>query len=280
MTVKPWSAVGLEEIQHKPRPARSPCRDHPASGAVALLHGQGRNPAGRSSSPSTASGGQRADYERERARVDQLLSELLTATGDLMRAREVTRSVRGRDRRAAVTAQPPSLVAAPGRVRGRLRTRLIFYARGCSRPSSATAGQQKKKRAFDVGEVEFAAPCLYGSFMATETVGLVANCCARAKRPRRQGPSCGASHGRAACRPRVTDDRTAPLVSQTRLMTTGTMTGWLTSETSCRSIEAADDRQRFHAGPCKLFEHLRVKAEAQAAFGPRQPRHFSLGRIV
>jgi hypothetical protein len=33
--------------------------------------------------------GHRDDFERERGRIDQLLSELLTATGDLMRAKEI-----------------------------------------------------------------------------------------------------------------------------------------------------------------------------------------------
>ena len=39
--------------------------------------------------------GHRDDFERERGRVDQLLSELLTATGDLMRAKEIIGRLEG-----------------------------------------------------------------------------------------------------------------------------------------------------------------------------------------
>ena len=41
------------------------------------------------------SAGHREDFERERARVDQLMSELLTATADLMAARTVTARLEG-----------------------------------------------------------------------------------------------------------------------------------------------------------------------------------------
>src|SRR5262245_10881775 len=37
----------------------------------------------------------RENFERERGRVDQLLSELLTATGDFMRAKEATGRLKG-----------------------------------------------------------------------------------------------------------------------------------------------------------------------------------------
>jgi len=39
--------------------------------------------------------GKRADFELEQGRVDQLLSELLTATGDFMRAKEATGRLKG-----------------------------------------------------------------------------------------------------------------------------------------------------------------------------------------
>jgi len=39
--------------------------------------------------------GNREDFEREQGRVDQLLSELLTATGDFMRAKEATGRLEG-----------------------------------------------------------------------------------------------------------------------------------------------------------------------------------------
>ena len=62
------------------------------------------------------SGGHRADYERERARVDQLLSELLTATADLMRA-EVTGRLEGE--LAALRSPRPSSVPTVAQARPR-----------------------------------------------------------------------------------------------------------------------------------------------------------------
>ena len=77
--------MDLAEIDHKPLPARSPA-GHPSvadtmQARIAELEAE-------LAKVEAAAAGHRADFERERDRVDKLLSELLRATLDLMEARE------------------------------------------------------------------------------------------------------------------------------------------------------------------------------------------------
>jgi hypothetical protein len=88
-------AIDLEEIRHKPLPARSPRGHHPVTDAVAELEAKIKTLEAELAAEQKRSAGHRADFERERGRVDQLLSELLTATSDLMSAREVTGRLEG-----------------------------------------------------------------------------------------------------------------------------------------------------------------------------------------
>lgn len=88
--------VDLVEIDHKALPARSP-RGHqsdvqaitaPLTARIAELEQM-------LAAAELSSAGHREDFERERARVDHLLSEFLTATGDLMRAKETAARLDG-----------------------------------------------------------------------------------------------------------------------------------------------------------------------------------------
>jgi chromosome segregation ATPase len=88
-------AIDLEEIQHKPLSARSPRGHHPVTDAVAELEAKIKILETELANEKKRSTGHREDFERERGRVDQLLSELLTATSDLMSAREVTGRLEG-----------------------------------------------------------------------------------------------------------------------------------------------------------------------------------------
>ena len=89
-------AVDLAEIQHKPLPyGRSPRRDQPVTDVVAALKAKIEILQAELAKTEERSAGHRADFERERARVDQLMSELLTATADLMAARTVTARLEG-----------------------------------------------------------------------------------------------------------------------------------------------------------------------------------------
>ena len=98
-------AVDLAEIQHKPLPSgRSPRGDQPVTDIVAALKAKIEIHEAELAKTEERSAGHRADFERERARVDQLLSELLTATADLMAARTVTARLEGE---IAVLRDPP-----------------------------------------------------------------------------------------------------------------------------------------------------------------------------
>ena len=89
-------AVDLAEIQHKPLPyGRSPRGDQPVTDVVAALKAKIEILQAELAKTEERSAGHRADFERERARVDQLMSELLTATADLMAARTVTSRLEG-----------------------------------------------------------------------------------------------------------------------------------------------------------------------------------------
>ena len=89
-------AVDLAEIQHKPLlSGRSTRGDQPVSDVVATLRAQIEMLEAELAKAEERSAGHREDFERERGRVDQLMSELLTATADAMRAREVAARLEG-----------------------------------------------------------------------------------------------------------------------------------------------------------------------------------------
>jgi hypothetical protein len=88
-------AIDLEEIRHKPLPARSPRGHHPVTDAVAELDTKIKILEAALAAEQKRSAGHREDFERERGRVDQLLSELMTATSDLMSARTMTARLEG-----------------------------------------------------------------------------------------------------------------------------------------------------------------------------------------
>src|SRR5208337_2680703 len=75
------------EINHMPMPARSPAGHHPVT---ASLKSQVEALKAALIGLEATAAGHRADFERERLRAEQLLSELLRATEDAMTARENT----------------------------------------------------------------------------------------------------------------------------------------------------------------------------------------------
>ena len=104
-------AIDLEEIRHKPLPARSPRGHHPVTDAVAELDTKIKILEAELAAEQKRSAGHREDFERERGRVDQLLSELLTATSDLMSARTMTARLEGE--LTAVGSQQQRVTSAP-----------------------------------------------------------------------------------------------------------------------------------------------------------------------
>ena len=88
-------AIDLEEIQHKPLSTRSPRGDPAVTQAVALLQTKVTMLEAELEAERGRSMGHRGDFEQERARCDQLMSELLTTTANLMAAREVTSRLEG-----------------------------------------------------------------------------------------------------------------------------------------------------------------------------------------
>lgn len=88
-------SIDLEEIQHRPLSTRSPRGDPVVTQAVALLQEKISMLESELAAERGRSMGHRGDFEQERARCDQLMSELLTTTADLMRAREVTSRLEG-----------------------------------------------------------------------------------------------------------------------------------------------------------------------------------------
>jgi hypothetical protein len=85
-------SVDLSEIQHTPLPARSPAGHQAVAAAikakVATLEAE------RARLETTAAG-HRADFERERERVEWLMVELLKLTVDAMGAKEATARLEG-----------------------------------------------------------------------------------------------------------------------------------------------------------------------------------------
>jgi len=85
-------SVDLSEINHRPMPARSPAGDHPI--AVALKMRVEELEAALVKVEAAAAG-HRADFEHERNRAQQLMSELLNAIQEAMAAREKAAHVEG-----------------------------------------------------------------------------------------------------------------------------------------------------------------------------------------
>jgi hypothetical protein len=85
-------SVDLSEIQHTPLPARSPAGHQAVAAAikakVATLEAE------RARLETTAAG-HRADFERERERVEWLMVEILKVTVDAMGAKEATARLEG-----------------------------------------------------------------------------------------------------------------------------------------------------------------------------------------
>ena len=98
-------AIDLDEIQHKPLPARSPRSHQPdleVVKAVTLLHERIKTLEAELATEQQRSGGHRADYERERDRADRerdradkLVTESLAQLIELMTVREVTARLEG-----------------------------------------------------------------------------------------------------------------------------------------------------------------------------------------
>ena len=84
--------VDLNEINHRPMPARSPDGHRPVTASlnarIAALELE-------LAKVETAAKGHRADFERERHRAEQLMSELLRAMEDAMTGREKTARLEG-----------------------------------------------------------------------------------------------------------------------------------------------------------------------------------------
>jgi hypothetical protein len=85
-------SVDLSEINHRSMPARSPPGHHPVTAA---LKGRVEELEAALVNVEAAAAGHRADFERERQRAEQLMSELLRAIEDAMTAREQTARLEG-----------------------------------------------------------------------------------------------------------------------------------------------------------------------------------------
>ena len=98
-------SIDLADLRHRPLPARSPRRHQPVSDAVTILQAKIQTLEAQLAAEQQCSGGHRADFERERARSDRLMSCLLAQTIDLMTACEVTARLEGE---IAALRSPPN----------------------------------------------------------------------------------------------------------------------------------------------------------------------------
>jgi hypothetical protein len=71
---KTLAAIDLEEIRHKPLPARSPRGDHAVTDVVATLKAKVAELEAELAAEQQRSAGHRADYERERERTDRMVT--------------------------------------------------------------------------------------------------------------------------------------------------------------------------------------------------------------
>ena len=85
-------SVDLSEINHKPMAARSSAGPQPV---IAALKGRVEALQTELAKVEAAAAGHRADFERERQRAEELVSELLGAIEDAMTAREKTARLEG-----------------------------------------------------------------------------------------------------------------------------------------------------------------------------------------
>jgi hypothetical protein len=85
-------SIDLSEINHKPMAARSSAGPH---AAIAGLKGRVEALQTELAKVEAAAAGHRADFERERQRAEELVSELLGAIEDAMTAREKTARLEG-----------------------------------------------------------------------------------------------------------------------------------------------------------------------------------------
>lgn len=85
-------SVDLEELQHKALPARSP-GGHQA--VIAPLKARIETLQAELARMEATASGHRADFERERERSDDLMTELLKATADAMASREALARLEG-----------------------------------------------------------------------------------------------------------------------------------------------------------------------------------------
>ena len=84
--------VDLNEINHKPMPARSPAGHHPVT--ASLMARVEALQAALVKVEATAAG-HRTDFERERERADRLMAALLRATADTLAAKETAARLDG-----------------------------------------------------------------------------------------------------------------------------------------------------------------------------------------
>jgi len=87
--------VDLDEVRHKPMPARSSGGDPAITGVVATLKTRIEALQAELAKLEAAAAGHRADFERERDRAALLVSELLAATADMMEAKETAAKLEG-----------------------------------------------------------------------------------------------------------------------------------------------------------------------------------------
>jgi len=85
-------SVDLTEINHRPLPARSSAGPHPV---IAGLRARIDTLQTELTKVEAAAAGHRADFEQERHRAEQLMSEMLGAIEDAMTAREKTARLEG-----------------------------------------------------------------------------------------------------------------------------------------------------------------------------------------
>jgi uncharacterized membrane protein YccC len=71
---KTLAAIDLEEIRHKPLPARSPRGDHAVTDVVATLKARVAQLEAELAKAEERSAGHRADFERERDRADRMVT--------------------------------------------------------------------------------------------------------------------------------------------------------------------------------------------------------------
>ena len=87
--------VDLDEVRHKPMPARSSGGGPAITGVVATINTRIEALQTELAKVEAAAAGHRADFERERDRAECLVSELLAATADMMEAKETAAKLEG-----------------------------------------------------------------------------------------------------------------------------------------------------------------------------------------